>query len=202
MGVTIDWLGHSAVRLTGSKVVYIDPWKLRAGARAADYVLVTHAHYDHCSAEDVAKVSGAGTVVLAPGDCDPGLAFVSVKPGQHLGYAGLAVETVPAYNPAKKFHPRNNAWVGYLITLDGERIYITGDSDHVPEMDALRADVVLLPVGGTYTMTADEAAALVNVLRPRLAIPIHWGDIVGTRADAERFKKLCAVPVDILTPTT
>ena len=201
MAATIEWLGHSSVRLRGRKVVYIDPWQLRVDLPKADYVLITHAHYDHCSLEDVTKVSKPGTLVLAPLDCGLPDGFVQVKPGMHLKYSGVGIETVPAYNLNKKFHPRANNWVGYVITIDDERIYITGDTDHVPEMDAIRADVLLLPVGGTYTMTAEEAAQYANKVKPRRAIPIHWGGPVGSHDDAARFKKHCTVPVDILAPT-
>ncbi len=198
--VTIDWLGHSSVRLTGTQRVYVDPWKLRPGAPPADLILITHAHDDHCSTADVARLMTPATVVAAPPDCNLPAGFVAVRPGAAYTLAGLSVTTIPAYTPTKPFHPRASNWVGLVITLDGERIYITGDTDHVPEMDAVRADTLILPVGGTYTMNADEAAVYANAVRPQLAIPIHWGDVVGTRADAERFAARCTVPVTVPEP--
>lgn len=204
MKTKIAWLGHNSVRLVGSKVVYFDPWKLKRGEPKADVVLITHSHYDHLSRPDLDRVSRPGTVVVAPADgaaqLPPG--FRAVTPGQTLALDGLTVETVPAYNPAKQFHPKSNGWVGYVVAMDGERFYLSGDTDRIPEMDGLQVDVALLPVGGTYTMTAAEAAAAANAMRPTLAIPIHWGDIVGTRDDAETFKRLCRVPVEILAVTT
>ena len=199
----IEWLGHATVLIRGDKNVMVDPWKLRK-AEPVDLVLVTHDHYDHCSPEDVAKVRGPGTIVVAPPDAaaklGPGVQPIS--PGRTLEVAGVTILATAAYNLKKQFHPKANGWVGFVITLGGESIYIAGDTDRTPEMDAIRADVVLMPVGGTYTMTAEEAADAVNKIKPRLAIPIHFGDIVGSAADAQRFKSLCSVPVEILSPRT
>ena len=197
----IEWLGHATVLIRGDKNVMVDPWKLKK-AEPADLVLVTHDHYDHCSPEDVAKVRGPHTAVVAPPDAAAklGPAVQSISPGRVMEIAGVTVEATAAYNLKKQFHPKANGWVGFVITLGGERIYIAGDTDRTPEMDAIRADVVLMPVGGTYTMTAEEAAEAVNKINPRLAIPIHFGDIVGTAADAQRFMSLCSVPVKILSP--
>ena len=194
----VHWLGHASFKLTGEKVVYIDPWQLKDG-EPADIILITHGHYDHCSPEDVAKIRRPATVVVAPADCAeklPGHVQV-VKPGDRLAVAGVSIEAVPAYNIDKAFHPRKENWVGYVVTLNGQRIYHAGDTDHIPEMDTLRVDVALLPVGGKYTMTADEAAAAANTFRPRVAVPMHWGTIIGGEEDAERFRQLCQVPVEV-----
>lgn len=195
----LHWLGHAGWRLEGDgKVLYIDPYQAPKGP-AADIVLVTHGHYDHCSPDDVAKVAGPGTAILAPADCAgslPGKVIV-VKPGEHRTVQGVAIETVPAYNIGKRFHPKANGWVGYVVTLGGRRIYHAGDTDATPEMLALRVDVALLPVGGTYTMTAAEAAAAVNAFRPKVAVPMHFGSIVGSEADAREFRRLSQVPVEL-----
>jgi len=195
----VHWLGHASFKLTGEKVVYIDPWQIQAAERA-DIILITHGHHDHCSPEDVAKIRGPNTAVLATGDCTEQLGgrVEAVKPGQRLTVQGVTVETVPAYNLDKSFHPKQNGWVGYVVTLNGLRVYHAGDSDHTPEMDAVRADVALLPVGGKYTMTAAEAAAAANAIKPAVAVPMHWGEIVGSRQDAESFRAQCEVPVQIL----
>ena len=121
-----------------------------------------------------------------------------MKPGESTTANGVKIEAVPAYNINKQFHPKSNNWVGYIFTLDGQRIYQAGDTDAIPEMKNVKADVVLMPVGGTYTMTAQEAAEATNAINPKLAIPMHWGKIVGSANDAETFKKLVKCEVQIL----
>ncbi|MDO8136459.1 MAG: MBL fold metallo-hydrolase [Candidatus Brocadiales bacterium] len=200
-GITIKWLGHDSMKIKGDKVIYIDPWKLK-DTEPADIVLITHDHYDHCSPEDVARVTKKGTVVV--GAADVGKKFKKedfrvVKAGDRVTINGVTVEAVPAYNTNKQFHPRASGWVGYIVTMKGKRIYHAGDTDHIPEMEGMKdIDVALVPVSGTYVMTAEEAAQAVNKMRPKIAVPMHYGDIVGTKADAERFKKLAQVEVRII----
>ncbi len=202
MSENIFWLGHDSFRLTGEKVVYIDPWKLAAGAEKADVILVTHDHHDHFSPDDIAKLSQAGTVVVAPAAVAAKLGGKTIvaQAGDRLSAAGVAIEVVPAYNPNKKFHPKSAGCVGYIVTLNGKRIYHAGDTDLIPEMTQIKTDIALLPVSGTYVMTAVEAAEAANTIKPALAIPMHYGDaeVVGTREDAEEFKRLAKVPVEIL----
>lgn len=194
----IFWLGHSTVRIDTEPVIYIDPWKVRKPKKAG-LVLVSHSHYDHLSPEDVKKVSRPGTVILAPTDClgDLPEGARAVKAGDRVELPGIVVEAVPAYNRNKTFHPKASGWVGFVIEAEGRRVYYPGDTDAIPEMDAIRADIVLMPVGGTYTMTAAEAADAVNRMKPVVAVPIHWGDIVGSEADAKKFKEYCRVHVEI-----
>jgi L-ascorbate metabolism protein UlaG (beta-lactamase superfamily) len=198
----IFWLGHDSFRLKGEKVVYIDPWKLADGADQADVVLVTHEHRDHCSPDDIAKISKADTVVVAPASAAAKLTdkVLIVKPGDKITAAGIAIEAVPAYNPNKKFHPKTAGHVGYIVTLNGKRIYHAGDTDEIPEMQGMQVDIALLPVSGTYVMNAAEAAQATSIIKPGLAIPMHYGDpdVVGTQADADEFKRLAQVPVEIL----
>jgi len=197
----IHWLGHASFRIdAGIKTIYIDPFKIKAGAPKADIILVTHEHFDHNSPEDIAKIQKDSTVIVAPVAVAEKLKgnAQGVKPGQSLSVAGVAVETVPAYNTNKEFHQKKFGWVGYVVTVDGVRIYHSGDTDYIPEMDRLNVDVALLPVGGTYTMTADEAAQAVNTFKPKIAVPMHYNSIVGTAADALRFKELCKTEVEIL----
>ena len=205
MADNIFWLGHDSFRLTGEKVVYVDPWKLAPGAAKADVVLVTHEHRDHFSPDDIAKISQAGTVVVAPQSvaAKGGVKVTVVKPGDKITANGVSIEVVPAYNQNKKFHPRAAEHVGYIVTLNGRRIYHTGDTDLIPEMAQIKCDIALLPVSGTYVMTAVEAVEAARTLKPTLAIPMHYGDtdVVGTRADAEEFKRLAKVPVEILEKT-
>jgi len=208
----IHWLGHASFRIDGdSAVVYIDPWKIARGP-GADLVLVTHEHYDHCSPEDVAKVRGAKTIVVAPAPCVKALGKVagkgtlrSLAAGEAMTEKGVRVRAVPAYNvdPSRKgFHPRDPKIprVGYIIEVDGMIVYHTGDTDEIPEMEGLGPDVVLIPVGGTYTMGAEEAARAAGRMGAKEAVPMHWGDIVGTRADAERFAGMFKGKTHILEP--
>jgi L-ascorbate metabolism protein UlaG (beta-lactamase superfamily) len=194
----IFWLGHSTIRIDTEPVIYIDPWKVKKPKRAG-LVLVSHCHYDHLSPQDVKKVSGPDTAILAPADClgDLPAGAREMKPGDRVELGAIIVEAVPSYNTNKAFHPRTSGWVGFVITVEGHRIYYPGDTDVIPEMEGIKADIVVIPVGGTYTMTAAEAADAVNLIKPVVAIPIHWGDLVGTRADAEKFKEYSMVPVEI-----
>ena len=200
MPAKIEHLGHASFRLSGSgKVVYVDPYKIEAAPHDATAVLVTHEHFDHCSPEDVAKVSAPQTVVVAPPDCrgklgSLGAQFVTVKPGAEVDAGGVPVKAVAAYNVNKKFHPKANGWVGYVVTVGGETVYHAGDTDIIPEMAGLAPDVALLPVGGTYTMTAEEAAEAFAMLGARRGVPMHFGSVAGTQADADRFLELIGKP--------
>lgn len=204
---TISWIHHASILIEGDKRVYIDPWKLTGLAQPgpADLVLVTHDHFDHLSPPDLTRICSATTEILVPKAAAARLAGVpgKVRPvtaGEQLLAADLRVEVVAAYNTNKKFHPRAAGYVGYVVTIDGERIYHAGDTDRIPEMKGLAPDVALLPVGGTYTMTAREAAEAADDLGAKRVIPIHYGDIVGSAADARELKKLCRQPVEILEP--
>jgi L-ascorbate metabolism protein UlaG (beta-lactamase superfamily) len=201
----IHWIGHASFRIEdGATQIYIDPWKLRAGSPKASVVLITHGHSDHYSPDDVALIEQPGTVFVAPADVAAklkGMNVVAASPGHRYQAGGVTVEAVPAYNRSKAFHPRSNNWLGYIVTLStGVRIYHSGDSDAIPEMEALKVDVALMPCGGTYTMTAAEMAAVANGFKPKVLIPMHWGDIVGSKADAEAVKKAFAGTTVIKSP--
>lgn len=186
----IHWLGHATFRITdGDTQIYIDPWKLPDGAPGADVILITHGHFDHYSEDDIARIERPGTLFAAPSDVAAGLGgrhVTVVEPGGRYTIGPLQVEATPAYNLNKDFHKKREGWVGYIVTLtSGQRIYHSGDADAIPEMDAVEADVAMMPCGGTYTMTAPEMAAAANRFKPSVLIPMHWGDIVGQRSDAE-----------------
>jgi len=201
--VYIEWLGHASVKIwTDEVVVYVDPRNLGASPHDATVVLVTHTHGDHYSPADIARVWGADTVLVAPPDVVASYGSgQALAPEQTLDLAGVSIVGVPAYNTNKPNHPRTNNWLGYVVQLASRRIYCAGDTDLTAEMKALQAiDVAILPAGGTYTMNAQEAAQATGHMRPRLAIPYHWGEIVGTRRDAEAFARFAACNVKIMAP--
>jgi L-ascorbate metabolism protein UlaG (beta-lactamase superfamily) len=201
LSVKLQWFGHASFKISsGSDVIYIDPWKLKDTPHDATVVLVSHSHYDHYSAGDIAKVSGMTTKLVAAGDVIQKQGKgQTLKPGQSIDVNGVKITGVPAYNPAKQFHPRSNNWLGFIIEIAGKRIYYAGDTDVTDEMKALKnIDLALLPVGGTYTMNADEAADATKQFNPKQAIPYHWGDIVGKQADADNFQKKAACKVTVL----
>jgi len=188
----LHWYGQSAFRIAGPPVVYLDPFRLPEGVPAADVILITHDHFDHCSPADVARIRTPATVVIGPAEVAAKLkAPVEViKPGETRTVRGVTVKAVPAYNTAKAFHPRADGKVGFVVTVGGVTYYHAGDTDAIPEMAGLAPDVALLPVGGTYTMTADEAAGAARAIRPKVAVPMHFGTVVGSDADGARFAAL------------
>lgn len=198
-GIEIRWLGHSAFKIiVNGKNIYIDPFKV-SESNDADYVLITHPHYDHCSIEDLQKVVKEGTRIIAHVDCESKIARLSdgieIKPialGQKLKLEDLEVEAVPAYNTNKEFHTKSQEWLGFIITIKGKRIYHAGDTDLIEEMENFKdIDLALLPVSGTYVMTAEEAVEAAKKIKPKLAVPMHYASIVGSEEDANKFISLC-----------
>ncbi len=203
--VDIEWLGHSTVKIiTQGKVIYIDPYQLTTEDKA-DIILITHSHYDHCSQQDIQKIVKNGTTIICTADSQSKIARLGekislelIEPGIEITIDSLKIRAVEAYNPNKKFHPKSEGWVGYIIQINNVVIYHAGDTDLIKEMEKLTGYskkgnifIALLPVGGTYTMNAEEAAKAAFIIKPTLAIPIHYGAIVGSRTDAEKFVKLC-----------
>jgi L-ascorbate metabolism protein UlaG (beta-lactamase superfamily) len=195
----IHWLGHDSFRIDGSKVVYFDPYQI-AGGPPADLILISHEHFDHCSPEDVAKISADHTVIVTDAASAGKLKgdVRVVKPGDRLEVEGVGIEVYPAYNVDKQFHPKSAGMLSFVVTLDGVRYYHAGDTDVIPEMKDVKADVAFLPVSGTYVMTAQEAAEAARAVRPKIAIPMHYGAIVGSADDAEAFRKALEGEIKVL----
>ena len=186
---------HSSIRYGGDTVVWFDPFQVKDAPQDGDVIFITHEHYDHFSPEDIRRVMKPDAVLVLPESClaaaqaagfSPAQ-LLTVRPGTHETVKGIPFSAVAAYNVGKPFHPRANSWVGYAADLDGWRVYVAGDTDDTPEARAVICDAAFLPVGGTYTMTAPEAAALTNVLRPQIAVPTHYGSIVGRMSDGDDF---------------
>jgi len=201
------WYKQSALRWAGPLTVHIDPWGVPEGEPKADPVLITHAHFDHFSQEDLDRVMTPKTIVVAPHDIAAQLAsgdVRGVKPGETIEAAGLDVQTVAAYNskPERQdFHPRDNNWVGYVVDLGGTRSYFAGDTDHIAEMSDIRTDVAFVPIGGTYTMDPQEAAGAVKEIAPKVAVPYHFGFVVGSPSFGDEFVKAIApIKGQILKP--
>jgi L-ascorbate metabolism protein UlaG (beta-lactamase superfamily) len=209
---SLEWLGHSGFRIAvPGATVYIDPYRAPDGPKA-DLILVTHGHYDHYSPQDIERLSHEGTCLVAPAVVAEraGGRVMSIAPGEELeleSLPGVQLAAVAAYNTSKRdregrlFHPREAGWVGFDVNVRGERLYHSGDTDVIPEMDGVvGVDVALLPVSGVYVMTAGEAAEAARRMQPRLAVPMHWGEHIGTREDAEAFAARAPVEVRILDP--
>ncbi|NQU06397.1 MAG: MBL fold metallo-hydrolase [Calditrichaeota bacterium] len=199
----IKWLGHSSFKIAGSKTVYIDPWKLPDGEGGdGDLILVTHDHFDHCSPSDIKKALSSSGKVLAAECCRDQYpsADVFTLPWMKQKVNDISVYVTAAYNINKQFHPKELGHVGFVIELDGVKIYHAGDCDAFPHMEDISCDIALLPVSGTYVMDSLEAVDACELLKPQVAIPMHWGDadVVGTRADADKFAKLAGCEVVIL----
>lgn len=200
----LTWFGHASFQIKGrKKTIYIDPWKLKGSAEPADIILISHSHYDHFSPPDILKISKSSTVIIIPQDCAGKVKgnLKIMKPGDNLDLDGIEVKAVPAYNPDKPFHPKKNNWIGFIVTVDDERLYYASDTDEIPEMAKIRdIDVALFPVGGTYTMNGQEAAHAAEIIKPGIAVPYHYGDIVGSARDAELFASHFSGETRILQP--
>lgn len=194
----IEVLCHSSIRIDKEKIIYVDPFKIDNNYNDADMIFITHDHYDHYSEDDIDKVKKEGTIIIAPEELLTKLLvkgynkndIVTVEPNKQYTLEGIKFETIPAYNTNKQFHPKENGWVGYIIELAGNRYYIAGDTDITEENKKVKCDVAFVPVGGTYTMDFKEAAQLINIIKPKFAIPVHYGSVVGSKQDATDFIKL------------
>ena len=194
----IEVLIHSSIKINKGKVIYIDPYKIDKEYNDADFIFITHSHYDHFSEKDIIKVIKNNTTVIIPEELMKKVLklgvsqenIIPVEPNECEIFEDIKFETIPAYNINKPFHKKENGWVGYIIELKGIRYYIAGDTDITEENQKVQCDVAFVPVAGTYTMDYKEAAKLVNTIKLKVAIPIHYGDIVGIVGDAKKFIKL------------
>ena len=204
-GIELKWLGHSGFQIKNKKIIYIDPYNIKDGLEPADIIFITHNHYDHCSFADIGKIVKEGTRIILTADCQSKITRFKVpikieivEPGKEIDFGNIKINVIPAYNIDKAFHPKEEGWVGYLIKIDEVLIYHAGDTDKIPEMQKLtgfkqsgKDFVALLPIGGRFTMTAEEASEAAKLIKPDLAIPMHYGGIVGTEEDAKEFVELC-----------
>lgn len=202
----VEVLKHNSIRIKKSKTIYIDPFKIDTKYADADIVFCTHSHYDHFSLEDILLVARIDTYFVVTEDIKSSLQMIgipeeqiiTVKPNEIHNVNEVEIFTISAYNENKKFHPKKNEWVGYVINLDGIKYYIAGDTDNIEEAKKVECDVAFLPIGGTYTMDYKEAAELANTIKANVIIPTHYGCIVGEKEDAEKFKELVEKQVEIL----
>ncbi len=191
-------LKHSSIKIVKNVTIYIDPFQIDIPEHDADIVLCTHSHYDHFSAEDIKKVSNESTIIVTTEDCKNEIYKIGYledniyycKPYDEFEFEGIKISTIPAYNKHKEFHPKSQNWVGYIIEINGTKYYIAGDTDITEENQKVKCDIAFIPVGGTYTMDFKEAAELVNEISPKIAVPTHYGSIVGTKQDGVEFIKL------------
>lgn len=191
---------HSSIKITKGIIIYIDPFRINEEKHDADLILITHDHYDHYSPEDIKKIIKKDTIIVAPktiNELNNKENITFVEPNQTYNINGYKIDTIPAYNISKHFHPKENNWIGYIIEIDGLKYYVAGDTDITPENRQIKCDVALIPIGGTYTMDYKEASELINIIKPKIAIPTHYGSIVGDITDGEKFKKLIDNTIDV-----
>lgn len=191
-------LNHSSIKIKSSKIIYFDPFKVGKNYNDADYIFITHSHYDHYSEEDINKVRKNETKIIVTRDLKENVEklgfdnsnILLVEPNEKYIIDTLKIETIPAYNVEKKFHPKSNKWVGYILEISDKKYYVAGDTDITEENKKIKCDVAFLPIGGTYIMNYEEAAHLANIINPKIVVPTHYGSIIGTNEDADKFAKL------------
>ena len=195
----IHWLGHDGFRIDSDKVIYFDPYQIKS-AVPADIIFISHEHFDHCSEGDIKKIQKKDTVIVTDAVTAKKLKgnITVVKPGDKITVAGIAVEVVPSYNIDKNFHPKSSGMLAFIVTVEGVRIYHAGDTDFIPEMNTIKTDIALLPVSGTYVMTATEAVQAALAIKPQVAIPMHYNAIVGSEKDAKLFVEKLQGKVEVV----
>jgi L-ascorbate metabolism protein UlaG (beta-lactamase superfamily) len=205
MADNLYWLGHASFRLDGSKRIYFDPYQLPQNSPRADIICITHEHFDHCSLDDIALITTMDTVIISDKAAARKLQNAKVlcrevrflSPGDNIEIGNIKISAVASYNTNKQFHTKDSHKLGFIVTIDGVKIYHAGDTDLIPEMKNYFCDIALLPVGGTYTMTPDEAAQAALIIKPKLVIPMHYGSIVGSDTDAKRLQDLLKGKIEV-----
>lgn len=195
---------QSSIKITGEKIIYFDPLKVEE-SHDADLILITHTHWDHFSKEDILKIKKETTKIIAPKDSKEEILTLGftesniyiVEPDEEFSLHGILIKTVPAYNKTKTFHPKENKWLGYVVKIEDTIYYVMGDTDALEENKNITCDVLCIPIGGTYTMNATEAAEFTNILNPKKVIPIHYGLVVGTEYDLDTFKQLLNKKIEV-----
>ena len=201
----VEVLCHSSIRFSKGNTIYFDPFKIETNYNDADVIFITHDHYDHYSEEDIGKIVKEDTVIVIPEDLKTKVLkkgwkeenIITVIPNKSYTVKNIEFQTVPAYNVNKQFHPKENNWVGYLVNMEGITYYISGDTDITEENKKVKCDVAFVPVGGTYTMDYKEAAELINEIKPKVAVPTHYGSIIGSKKDGAKFAKLVSDEIEV-----
>lgn len=196
---------HSSIRIDGGQVVYFDPFRIPEEAHDADIIFITHAHYDHFSPEDILKIKTQNTLFVVPASMKgeetkigmPEEKIVWMEPWKETEILGISVCAIPSYNTNKPMHPKENEWLGYVIDVLGQKIYVAGDCDAMPEVHKIFCDIAMVPIGGTYTMNAQEAADFINQIKPKIVIPTHYGTLVGKPEDADVFEPLVDTTIKV-----
>lgn len=204
-GVELEWLGHSSFRIKyAGKVIYIDPYQINSEEKA-DFIFITHSHYDHCSIADITNISKDGTTIICPPDCQSSITKVQkkinmqlIEPEDKIRISGIKIDAIPSYNNTKPFHPKSEGWVGYILSIENISIYHAGDTDLIKEMEKLTGYakqgnkfIALLPIGGKVTMNIDEAIEAAKRINADIVIPMHYGSISGSKEDGKKFVELC-----------
>ena len=179
---------QSSIKITGNKIIYFDPYQIKEELHDADYIFITHDHYDHYDIDSINKIKNDNTKFIIPEVID--IDGLKVLPNKEYKIDDIYFKTIPSYNIDKSFHPKDRNYVGYIINIENVTYYIAGDTDITEENKKVKCDIALVPIGGTYTMDYKEAANLINEIKPTLAIPTHYGSIVGSKEDGEKFREL------------
>ena len=192
MEISINY--QNIIKIKTNKTIYFDPFKIEKTTNDADYIFITHSHYDHLEKESIDKIINEHTTIIIPESIKDELSeynnIIEVIPNNSYSLEDISFNTIPSYNTNKQFHPKSNNWVGYILIIEDKKVLVSGDTDITEELLNVKCDIAFIPIGGTYTMTPEEGAKLINQIKPQKVIPTHYGCIVGKKEDGETFKRL------------